>query len=618
MSTASTSPDLALAAGFPAQTHEHWRELAAAVVNKTRADDAKVTGEQAEDSMRSHLPGGLTIDPLYLRPDNPRPLGVPGAMPFTRGRTLRDADQPWDVRQLHDHPDAATTREAVLDDLEHGVTSIWLHVGADGLDPADIATALAEVQLDLAPVVVSSVDQQAAAATALRAVLTAAPQATGNLGLDPIGAAARLGTTPDLTGLADALADLDPARIRAITVDSRAYRDAGATAVEEIGYAVATGVSYLRALAAEGVSPAGAFPHVEFRVSATADQFLTIASIRALRRLWARVGEVLEVPESERGARVHAVTSRRMFTRDDPWVNVLRSTIATFAASAGGADAITVLPYDTVAGLPEKFSRRLARNTQTLLADESNVARVTDPAGGSWYVESLTDDLATKAWLVVQEVERSGGMAIALTGGRIADRIAASRAATDEAVANRRQPITGVSMFPLAGETPLARTPRATPDWPGLTPHRDSEAFEALRDRASAAETTPSVVIAALGERRDFGARETFVANLLAVGGIAAETVQGTPAEVAAAAEARHTDVVCLASSPKGYAAHGADTVAGLREAHVREVLVAGRRTELGDAAGEVDGEVRDGMDVVAFLSGLLDRLGAPAEGATR
>lgn len=617
MSTAST-PELALAADFPAQTHDQWRDLAAGVVNKTRAEDAKVSGEQAEDSMRTHLPGGLTIDPLYLRPSTPRPLGVPGAMPFTRGRALRSADQPWDVRQLHDHPDVATTRAAVLEDLERGVTSVWLHVGADGLAPADVATALAEVQLDLAPVVVSSIDQQAEAAAALKDVLAGHPDATGNLGLDPIGAAARLGATPDLTGLADALADLDPARIRAITVDSRVYRDAGANAVEEVAYAVATGLAYLRALAVTGIEAASAFPHVEFRVSATADQFLTIASIRALRRLWARVGEVLEVPEADRGARVHAVTSLRMFTRDDPWVNVLRSTIATFGASVGGADSITVLPYDTVAGLPEKFSRRLARNTQILLADESNVARVTDPAGGSWYVESLTDDLATKAWLVVQEVERAGGMAVALTGGRIADRITTSRAATDEAIANRRQPITGVSMFPLAGVTPLARTSRATPDWAGLAPRRDSEVFEALRDRAAAAPNPPAVVIAALGERRDFGARETFVANLLAAGGIAAETVQGTPGEVAAAARARHTDVVCLASSPKGYAAHGADAVAGLREEHIDMVLLAGRRTELGDAAGEVDGEVRDGMDVVALLSGLLDRLGAPAEGETR
>ena len=305
-----------------------------------------------------------------------------------------------------------------------------------------------------------------------------------------------------------------------------------------------------------------------------------------------------------------------MFTRNDPWVNVLRSTIATFAASAGGADAITVLPYDTVMGLPEKFSRRLARNTQLVLADESNIARVADPAGGSWYVESLTEEVATAAWAIVQGLEREGGMADALTNGVVAQQISEARSSDDQLVANRRQPITGVSMFPLADEQPLTRQPRASlhikPN--ALLPQRDSQAFEDLRDRAASADLPP-VVIAALGARRDFGAREMFVANLLAAGGVPTETIEGTPGEIAAAAESRHTPVVVLASSPKGYAAHGADAVAALREHHIDQVLVAGRRTELGDAAGEVDGEVRDGMDVVAFLDDLLSRLGAPATG---
>ena len=326
------------------------------------------------------------------------------------------------------------------------------------------------------------------------------------------------------------------------------------------------------------------------------------------------------MPEADRGARIHAVTSLRMFTRNDPWVNVLRSTIATFAASVGGADAITVLPYDTVMGLPEKFSRRLARNTQIVLADESNIARVTDPAGGSWYVESLTDDVAHKAWTIVQELEGLGGMATALTDGVVAQEISQSRSQEGALIASRREPITGVSMFPLAGEQPLLRKERAalhtTPN--ALVPQRDARVFEDLRDRAAAADAAPTVIIAALGTRRDFGAREMFVANLLAAGGIAAETLEGAPGEIAAEAGSRHTPVVVLASSPKGYAAHGADAIAALREQGIDKILVAGRKTELGDAAGEVDGEVRDGMDVVAFLNELLDRLGAPAEGDER
>lgn len=616
----SAAESMALAGEFPQQTHEDWQRLVAGVVNKSRAEDAKLTPEDAEASLRTTLSGGLVVDPLYQRSADAAAIGVPGAMPFTRGTGLRPADQPWDVRQLHDDPDANISRAAVLDDLEHGVTSVWVHVGADGVAPGDLAAVLADVKLDMAPVVVSSWDAQGDAAAALQSVLQGSPDVhgKGNYGLDPLGAAARTGAAADLAGLAGAVESLSGIPgMRAITVDARVYRDAGASAVDEVAYAVATGVAYLRALADAGVDAATAFGQIDFRVSATADQFLTIAALRALRRLWARVGEVCGVPEPERGARIHAVTSQRMFTRDDPWVNVLRSTLATFGACAGGADAITVLPYDTVAGLPEKFSRRLARNTQIVLADESNIARVTDPAGGAWAVEVLTDEVATAAWAVLQEVEAAGGIAAALADGLVAGRLEAARAEAEQGLANRRTPLTGVSMFPLVGETPLAREPRAALPTGGLAPHRDSEVWEGLRDRAMALAGTgpaPTVVVAALGERRDFGARETFMANLLAAGGIASVTVEGTPADVAAEARSRHTDVVVLASSPKGYSAHAADAVKGLRDNGIEVILVAGRAKELGETA--VDGEVRDGMDVVAFLDDLLTRLGAPAEGA--
>lgn len=613
----STDAPMTLAADFPARTLEQWQGLVAGVVNRGRDEDARLTGEEAVASLRSHLPGGLTVDPLYARPDHDRHLGVPGAMPFTRGRAMRDPLLPWDVRQLHDDPDPRRSRAAVLDDLEHGVTSVWVHVGADGVDIDDLPEVVADVDLTLAPVVVSSFDRQDEAAHALAAMLTDTDGASGNLGLDPIGAAARLGRTPSLSTLADHVRGLDPEAVRAITVDARVYRDAGVTAVEEIGYAVATGLAYLRHLADAGIAPAEAFAHIEFRLSTDADQFLSIAALRALRRLWARVGEVLDVPEQARGARIHAVTSARMFTRDDPWVNILRSTIASFAASVGGADAITVLPYDTVAGLPEKFSRRIARNTQIVLADESNIARVTDPAGGSWYVESLTDDVASEAWAVLQEVERAGGMAAALTDGLVESRLATARAETDQALATREQPITGVSMFPLLGEAALERRARVTLDG-GLTPRRDSLVFETLRDRAAASDPMPTVVIAALGSRRDFGARETFIANLLAAGGIGVVTVEGSPADVVAAAQACGSTVVALASSPKGYAAHAATMIDALRTAGIETILLAGPARELGDAASRVDLSAYTGCDVVALLEDLLARLTGPVEGAVR
>lgn len=587
-----------LAAGFPPQGRDDWQRLVAAVLNKGRAGDALLDGPAAEAALRRHLEGDLEVDALYLRED--RPLGVPGAMPFTRGRALRDATTPWDVCQLHDDPDVDRTRAAVLDDLEHGVTSVWVHVGDDGVAVSDLPAVLADVRLDLAPVVLSSSTDQPGAARALLDLVGDRESVGGNLGLDPFGAAARLGTTPDLAPLADlvrACGHRDG--WRAITVDARVLQEAGATDVDALAVAVATGVEYLRHLEAAGIPADEAFGQVDLRVAASADQFLTAATLRAARRVWARVGEACGVVEDRRGVRTHAVTSLRMFTRDDPWVNVLRSTLAAFGASVGGADSITVLPYDTVLGLPERFSRRLARNTQILLADESNVGRVTDPGGGSWYLESLTDDVADAVWARFQEVERAGGAVAALADGMLHGWVTDAVAQREREIDTRRHPITGVSMFPASPEQPADRRPRAALAVAerALAPRRDSTAYEALRDRAAAL-GTPTVVVRTLGSRREFGARQAFVTNLLAAGGIVAAEA-GSP-------------VAVLASSAKGYAEHAAEAVAELRAAGVEHVLVAGRAAELGDAAGLVDGEVRDGMDVVALLDDLLDRLGAP------
>ena len=591
-----------LAAGFPEQGRDDWQRLVAAVLNKGRADDARLDGPAAEAALRRHLEGGLEVDGLYLRED--RDLGVPGAMPFTRGRALRDATTPWDVRQLHDDPDPAVTRAAVLDDLEHGVTSVWLHLGADGLAVADLPEALADVRLDLAPVVVSSVTEQAAAARALLDFVAERESVGGNLGLDPFGAAARLGTTADLSPLADLVrecAHLDG--WRAITVDARVLHEAGATDVDALAVAVATAVAYLRHLEAAGIPAAEAFGQIDLRLGVTADQFLTAAAVRAVRRVWARVGEACGVAEDQRGVRTHAVTSLRMFTREDPWVNVLRSTLAAFGASVGGADSITVLPYDTVLGLPERLGRRLARNTQILLADESNVGRVTDPGGGSWYLESLTDQLADAVWSRFQEVERAGGAVQSLADGLLHRWAEQARTERDRQIFTRERPLTGVSMFPVSGGPPAVRRPRTAVAGGelALAPRRDSMVFERLRDRAMTV-GDPSVIVRTLGTRREFGARQAFVTNLLAAAGIRAAD--------------EGSSVAVLASSPKTYGGEGPAAVADLRAA-VQRVLVAGRASELGDAADQVDGEVHEGMDVVAFLSDLLDRLGAPPDPAT-
>jgi methylmalonyl-CoA mutase len=603
-----------LAGDFATPTRQEWEAEVLKILNRRRPEGKELTIDQALSRLRTSTVDGLTIEPLYTDPVGP--LGLPGVMPFTRGASVRDSGVAWDIRALHEDGDVAFTNSQVLSDLERGATSVWLRTGIDAIAAEDVAAVLAGVNPALAPIAISSSTDQVAAAKALAAFWkgAGATGARGNLGLDGLALAARTGAPVDLAPHAvwvqAAMAELPG--VRALTVDVLPYDDAGAGDVDQLAFAIATGVAYLRDLEAAGVSAAAAFGQIEFRVSANADEFLTISRLRALRRLWARVGEVSGVPAEARGAIQHAVTSWRMITRDDPYVNLLRGMIATFSAAVGGAESITCLPFDTAVGLPDGFSRRLARNTQLVAAEESNIGRVSDPAGGSWYVESLTDQLATKGWAGFQAIEAAGGMVSALESGRIAAQIATTTAERTKRLATRKQPITGVSMFPMKDEQPVTAKARPVVEAAGLTPARDAEVFEAVRDRAAAATEKPKVFLACLGARRDFGGREMFANNVLLVGGIDFPGSEGgTPEEIAAQAAASGAKMAILCSSAKIYAGQAIAVATALKGAGVETVYLAGRKTEIGaEDTSVIDGEVFDGMDVVAFLEGALDRMG--------
>ncbi|MDR1767301.1 MAG: methylmalonyl-CoA mutase small subunit [Propionibacteriaceae bacterium] len=611
-----TDTPMQLAGDFPTPTWEQWEAEVLKVLNRKRPAGKELTIEQAMSRLRSTSVDGLTIEPLYTAWDGE--LGYPGVAPFTRGSTVKDGDMDsWDVRALHEDPDAAFTNKEVLADLERGATSLWLRVGPDALAAADLPAALAGVDPKLAAVAVSSYDDPAGAAAALAAWLKdAGGDAKGNLGIDPIGFAAANGTPADLSALVEwAKAAAELPGVKAATVDVLPYVYAGAGTVQELAFAAATGLAYLRALEDAGVDVEQAAGQLEFRLSASADQYATIAKLRAFRRIWARIAQACGVSPANQGALIHAVTSWRMITRDDPHVNLLRATIATFAAAVGGAEAITVLPFDTAHGLPTDFSRRLARNIQLLTDEEAGVGRVNDPAGGAFFVENLTDQLAEKAWAVFQEVEKLGGMAQALASGQVAAKIAEVKAERDKRLANRKLPITGVSMFPRDEEVEIEVRPRpAAPARGGLAWHRESEVFEALRDRASKTSPKPQVWLACLGERRDFGGREGFTKPLLAVAGIAQpESEGGTPEEIVAQVTAAGAKAVVLASSAKVYAEQAIGVAKALKAAGVETVYIAGRKAETGsdEADAVIDGEIFDGMDVVAFLDSTLDKIGA-------
>ncbi len=618
---ATSAADISLAADFETPSQADWEREVLKVLNRRRPEGKELGIEQAYKRLTSTTVDGLSIKPLYTREDGPEELGYPGVAPFTRGTTLRDGEMDaWHVAQLHETPDAAETTRNILNDLERGCTAVYLRVDPDAVAVDDVATVLRDVMLDLAPVYLTSRTQQLEAAHALAAVFAAShhTQAVeGNLGVDPIGAAALAGTEADLSVLAEAVEIAKPyPKVTPIVVDATVYNNAGAGDVHELAYAIAVGVEYVRALIDAGLSADDAFGQILFRVSAGTDQFLTISRLRALRELWSRVGEVLGVAPEKRGAVQHAVTSERQLSRDDTYVNVLRGTISCFAAAVGGAEIQTVLPFDTVIGLPDELARRIARNTQIALAEESNIGRVNDPAGGAWFVESMTQQLGAKAWEVFQGLDAEG-FAAALADGTVAAQLADVKAARAKGLSTRRIPLTGVSMFPNYTESLPAR--QARPEAPasgGLALTRDSQVFEDLRDRSDAARAAgngPKVLLACLGARRDFGGREGFTSNLYHVGGIETVLAEGsTPEDFARQLIEAGAKVAVLCSSAKVYAAQGIAVAEALRAAGAEQVLVAGQIAELGEGGeAAVDGNVFDGMNVVDLLTTTLEKLGA-------
>lgn len=613
--------ELALAAEFPAADRAAWIALVDQVARKAGRIPGDAPPGAGFEKLTWRTPDGIAVRPLYTADDAPDPetAGVPGAAPYLRGgRANGPAPDGWDVRQRHADPDVAAARTAVLADLENGVSSIWLAVGAGGTAVADLGAVLDGVHLDLAPVVLDasgdSADTEAAAAGAFLELATdRGGDVLGTLGLDPIGRRARTGEGPDLEAIVPTAVTFASGfpLVRVAVVDALPVHGAGSSDAQELGYSLAAGVAYVRAFTDAGLDLATAAGMLEFRYAATAEQFPTIAKLRAARMLWSRVTEACgqALPQFQ-----HAVGSPSMLTRRDVHGNLLRGTVAGFAAGVGGADAVTVAPFDAALGgsqaLSQSFSRRIARNTQSLLVQEAHLARVVDPAGGSWFVESLTRELAVAAWAFFQEIEAAGGVLAALDAGLVAERVAAVRERRAEAAARRSAPIVGVSEYADLTETPTTGRSPAGGVRGGLPRFRPAEPYEAFRDRSDAllAETgsRPRAFLATVGPLAAYTARAGFARNLLQAGGI--ETPEAGPTEssveVAEAFRASDAPVAVLCSTDALYAERASDAVAALRAAGARLVLLAGKA----DVRG-VDGQLAAGCDALAVIESVYTAL---------
>jgi len=585
----TTTDDLRLAADFPPATYEDWRKLVDGVLKG--APFEKLVGKTYD---------GLKIDPIYSRATNTGPIAG------------RAAAAPWRILQRVDHPDARQANAQALHDLENGATGLEFEFaggpGARGFGLADaskqtLAKVCDGIHLDAGVMIaLNPVIGRENAGETFADVVEARKIDPAKLDLHFNYQA--LSTVAVRGAAAAAWADYEKPFGKVVSglikrgfkgpfvlADGRPVHDAGGSDVQELAFTLAVALAYLRVLEAAGIDLDAARAAISFRLSADADQFLTLAKFRALRRLWARVEQACGL--APKPIFVNAQTAWRMLTQRDANVNMLRATMATFAAGLGGANAITVLPHTLALGLPDEFARRVARNTQLVLLEESNLAKVSDPAAGSGGIETLTSQLCEAAWALFQEIEKAGGVFPALQQGLIQNKVAATRVAREANVAKRRDVLTGASEFPNLHEADIAvlEVKPAAPAVPAdatikfdpLAPIRLAEPFEALRDRSDAAlkakGARPRIFLANLGTPAEFTARASFARSFFETGGIEAIDSEGfaDAAALAKAFKASGAAMACVCSSDKVYADRAADAARALHGAGAKHIYLAGR-----------------------------------------
>ncbi|MEL6567759.1 MAG: methylmalonyl-CoA mutase family protein [Pseudomonadota bacterium] len=614
-----------------------------------RAAVEKALKGKGIEALETRGTGGMVIRPLYRETDIASatdPLGHPGAAPFVRGgASQRDPYLPWDIRQVFTHPDAKTTNAEILRDLERGVSSIELKLDCTGesgislCDEGDFNAALEGVRADIAPVALDHGGGTGTSAAALLALWAEgqsdAKSARLDFNIDPLGSLARLGLVEGgldtafkrLAALNDSLSLRFPLA-RTIRIDARMVREAGGLVGQELAAGIASGVDTLRRLVRLGVPADRVVPRMVFAFATSANYGLEIAKLRAARLLWARCLEALGVDPQPMV--IQACTANIMLTRYDPWVNMLRGSAACFAGGIGGADMVSVTPFNAPLGVPDELGRRVARNTQIIAQEESHLGKVADPAGGAWFTEKLTQELAEAAWPIFQEIESEGGYGESLMADAFQGRVAQYRANRMKEIATRKAPITGVSEFPILDEIaaptthPVFNNPRdgisdaglkamvpgykaeggddseAEPFWP----IRVAEPFERLRDHADARAARtgkrPAIFLATLGPLAEHTARVDYARNFFAAGGIEAKAAPFPPEDVAglvAAWKASGCALAVLCGSDRRYGDEVGHAAKALKEAGVQRLYLAGRhKTE------DLDTLIHIGVDVVATL----------------
>ena len=611
----------------------------------------------------------LELKPLYTAED----------LPAGRSSIPSHRKGPWETCIAVDLLDPDEAVRQAREYLARGAQSVWIKVDRRSSSWGRLTVNVLGKLLETTGGAPIYIDGRGVAPT-LAAILFAAARRAGicldtlrgGVDFDPLGTMAADGALPwdldygfNLMAEMAALTDRETPRFRAIAVSTIPYAKAGASAVHELALALATGVEYLRRLDAAGVTPEVACRRMRLVMPVGRDFFMEVAKLRAARSLWARVAEACGVPPGGRSIPIHALTSPRCLTVYDPWVNLLRGTVESMAAVVGGADVLTVLPFDSAVGKSDAVARRIALNSNTILCEESHLDVVADPAAGSYFVERLTHDLATDAWKAFQKIETTGGMALYLRSGAVARDLGEIMSRKRKAIATRRDPITGVSSYPQLDAESLVRKrlhrdEGRMPDevvtdvygpakienpsfaasieagekgmsaieminmLPGddeperitaVAMEREARPFERLRDISDRylirTGTRPRVFLAALGPPVEHRASVAYCVRAMEVGGMVAIVGRnaGDSATVAAefAASKIRVAVICTGTDRDPSAV--AELAVELKNRGAHRIMVSGRAAEhesVWRAAG-VNGFIHPGCDLLALLEDTLE-----------
>jgi methylmalonyl-CoA mutase len=591
-----------LGPGFTQSTYEDW----------LIAVEQALKGAKP-DSLKSEEPGGLKREPLYFEdPSQPSQSGLPGEAPFTRGASKTpDPHRPWHIAQRVQIGRKGSDNNSIINDLRGGVSALLLDLSNDIPDATTLTKLLDGVMLDIAPISLIPGANISASMEALDAVFTnqsiSHDRQFGFLNADPIGTSVRADKPCNMDALASTLADVfrwgqDRPNMSLVTASSIAIHEAGASPELELASIIASLVEMMRACEISNIDLQLLVKNTTITLSADVDFFATIAKIRAMRLLWSQLLQHCHLtPEAPK---LHMETSERCFSNVDPWVNILRASISAMAAGIGGVDVLTVAPCTATSEGDNDLTRRIARNTQIIMQEESHIGTTLDPAGGSWFVETATRELAEQAWAVFQDIEARGGLLAALQDGTIQRQIQTTNEIMRNRYADRDRAMIGVTEFPNLDEAPLTPRPsRGSGDYQEIRP---AATFEALR---SAAEPTkPKVYLANIGATSNFTARANFAANLYAIGGIHSVSGSGGDSVETILDEFKKSGakIACVCAAEKDYDSLAQPLVDALVHAGAIHVSLAGKPK---DITG-VDDYAFAGCDALTFAEKIHKTLG--------